>query len=102
MNPTYCILLALAIHLETWIGSGEGLLTPYVFVPDGSDVDTAKTNACNALKTHVLDNPGFVRVPDAQDPLGTHSCKKYGTTHPRRCGCKIDFVDHRARWKRKK
>jgi hypothetical protein len=43
MDHRYCVLLALAVHMEIFLGSaGQGGLTPYVFgfseditVPDG-------------------------------------------------------------------
>eukprot|EP00957_Ditylum_brightwellii_P128977 9839208-Ditylum_brightwellii.AAC.1 len=34
--------------------------------------------------------------------LGTHSFKKFGTTHPQQYGCSKDDVNVRAQWKQKK
>jgi len=125
-DPTYCILLALAIFLESWIENGGGTVGPWLFC-DGDDTDTAVVedenpedddgeggdsrkdspdairtkNACSAALRGVLRNPAFVRSP-FPEPLGMHSNKKYATTQARRCGQPKDDVDYRARWRIKR
>jgi hypothetical protein len=100
MDPIYCILLSFSIFLELWIGSGEGLLSHYVFGKAGNTAETTKTGAYEALKTNVFDKDEFRRV--ARGPLGTHSNRKFGSTWPRRNGCVRDDVDCRGRWKRRR
>jgi hypothetical protein len=98
MDPHYCILLAFAIFLELWIGSGEGLLSRYVFGKAGNGAETTKDHAYQSFKCNVLDSNEFRCV--ARGPLGTHSNRKFGSTWPRRNGCYRDDVDCRGRWKR--
>jgi len=38
---------------------------------------------------------------DDEGPLGSHSIRKFGATHVRRCGCSKDEKDIRGRWKGK-
>jgi len=68
----YCILIGLAVHLETWIASGGGLQCPFVFGICGSkDTNATKDNVAAYLKNHVLRNQQFRRA--MVGPLGTHS-----------------------------
>jgi len=82
----YCVLIGLAVHLETWIASSSGVQCPFVFGMRGSeDTQATKDNVATYLTDHVLNNPHFVRM--TQGPLGTHSLQKFATTHARRSGC---------------
>jgi len=47
----YCILIGLAVHLETWIASGGGLQCPFVFGIRGSKgANATKDNVAAYLK----------------------------------------------------
>ena len=41
-DPKYCVLLALSIHLETWIGRSTGCLSPYLFALYGTTPEFTK------------------------------------------------------------
>ena len=96
MDSRYCVQLSMALYLETWL-EGDGKDSEYVFVNVGTYPEHAKRNSYNCLK-EIINSEDFVASGDG--PLGTHSVKKYATTHARRSGCNRDFVDYRARWKR--
>jgi len=88
----YCVLIGLAVHLETWIASGSGVQCPFVFGMRGSeDTQATKDNVATYLTDHVLNNPHFVQT--TQGPLGTHSLQKFATMHARRSGCSRDETE---------
>jgi hypothetical protein len=95
MDHNYCVLLALSIYLETWIGKGIGNGNRFLFgVSDNPE--RTKSLVYNTLKK-VWDSPEF--VPQAEGLLGTHSFRKYPCTYARRNGCSKDDVDTRGRWR---
>ena len=103
MDPLYCVLLGLAVFLEIFIESGRGQLTPYIFgfnddftIPDGSQ--KAKTWVQHMLHQEVFQLPEF----HVGGPVGTHSIRKYASTHARKNGCSKDEKDIRGRWKKGK
>eukprot|EP00957_Ditylum_brightwellii_P174668 13299560-Ditylum_brightwellii.AAC.1 len=60
------------------------------------------SNSCyDALKKHIIDNREFCRMRE-DGCLGGHFFKKFGATHPCRCGCLKNDVDVHAHWKVKK
>ncbi len=92
----YCVLLSLAIHLETWIETGKGRINLYVFGlakvsedPDNSLKWTVKY-AYIHIKA-VYGDPSFVVM--GKGPLGTHSLYMYPSTKVRRNGCGRDDID---------
>ena len=89
-DPKFCAILALAVHLEVAIGNGD-------LEKDGVLMGISKTVATNALKA-VIDADDFNRAPLA-GLLGSHSNRKFASTHARRNGCSRDDVDLRGRWK---
>jgi hypothetical protein len=107
MNRGYCVLLGLAIHLEMFIESGEGALTPLVFgIGDGGDDNDIekianKTNKKiqSMLQHDILNRPEFVHFVD-DGPVGSHSVRKLAATHSRKNGCTKDEKDIRGRWKK--
>ena len=53
----YCVLIGLAIHLETWIASGSGAQCTFVFGVRGcEDTHATKDNVASYLKDHILSN----------------------------------------------
>jgi hypothetical protein len=101
IDPNYCILLAFAIFLKLWIGSGEGILSHYIFGKAGNDTEMTKNCTYESLKTNVLDNNKFWCVV-LRGPLGTHSNQEFGSTWAWRNGCVRDDVDCLGRWKRRR
>jgi hypothetical protein len=100
MDRRYCILLALAVYLEVWIGSGQGMVGSLIFNTSEDDPVRSKKSVAEILRLEVFNNPNFVRMKPG--PLGTHSLRKLPSTHSRRSGCSRDDVDCRGRWRRKK
>ena len=80
MDPFYCVLLALAIWLETYLGAtGQGGLSPYVFrfnddlhVPEGGE--KASKFEQKIFSTEIFNWPQFITN---KGPLGSHSIKSY-------------------------
>ena len=100
MDRRYCPLLGLAVHLETWIASGEGATNKFVFGFAGSeDPKKNKATAKHFLAAHVFGAPAFHRVSPGN--IGTHSTRKYAATFARRNGCSRDDTDSRGRWKKR-
>ena len=74
-----------------------GIANPYLFGDTGDPIKTKKS-VYGTLKRYVWDKPEFQR--QAEDPIGTHSLRKYPSTRARRCGCSKDDVDNRVRWRK--
>jgi hypothetical protein len=77
-------------------------LTPYVFgfsddytVPKGGL--KAKASVTAIFSNEVFNQPEF-QTP--QGPLGSHSVRKFGSTHARKSGCSKDEKDLRGRWRK--
>ena len=76
MDPFYCVLLALAIWLEIYLGAtGQGGLSPYVFrfnnnlsVPKGGE--KASKFLLKIFSTEIFNQPQFITD---KGPLGSHS-----------------------------
>ena len=62
--------------------------------------DNAKNKAYRILQDHVWKKDEFVRLNNG--PIGTHSLRKFPSTHARRNGCSRDDISSRGRWKRSK
>ena len=109
MDPTYCVLLALAIWLEHWIGRGEGASSQWLFADGATNSNSPKkdidkeANECkdalyNAISETVRD-PSFVPAvigPEALK-LGAHSVRKYALLHNKKSGVTQRHTNHRAR-----
>jgi hypothetical protein len=97
-NWRFCVLLALAIYMEIWIGSGVGVLNTFLFTTAGDNPQASAKTAGDHLK-RVLRDPHFQqRLPGK---LGMHSGRKCGKTFARRQGESKDNTDFRGRWKGK-
>jgi hypothetical protein len=99
MRREYCILLALAMYLEVWIGSGNGMLGTLLFNIVEDDPKKSKKRVADIM-AEVYKHRDFERIKEG--PVGTHSVRKLPATHARRFGCSRDDTDHRGRWRRKK
>jgi hypothetical protein len=104
MDPLYCVIISLALLVETFIGDNPmAALTPYVLgfsddieVPSGGG--KAKDTVQDIFGKEVFKREEFT---DSKGPLGSHSIQKYASTHVRRSGINKDEKDIRGRWKRK-
>ena len=105
-DPQTCVYLSLSIWLEEWCSKGTGHRSQWLFA-DGettsnSTMDAQEKESQNLKKRYVnalkkaIDSPHF--EPSAGGLLGSHSIRKLGATHCRRCGASKDDVDYRARW----
>ncbi len=77
MDSTYCILLAIGLHLEVWCESGAAAQQDkYLF---GTSVNPERTKSfiANTLKA-IWDADEFIR--HAEGPVGTHSLRKFPST----------------------
>jgi hypothetical protein len=80
MDRRYCVLLGLAVYLETCMES------PFLFGVDGIDDPVAlKKKASDFLRDNVYKNDEFIPALST-GKLGTHSVRKFGSTHARRNG----------------
>jgi hypothetical protein len=95
----FCSLIGLAIHLERWIGSGEGLVNDLIFGMEGDNPKNAKDNVWKYLKSYI-DSNEFHAL--RSEPLGTHSIRKCANTYSCWTGNSKDDNDYWARWKGKK
>jgi hypothetical protein len=98
MDPYFCVLLALGLHLETTfleVSDQSELLFHF----GKSTPQLANKFVSDSLRLKVLRDEDFISMVEDGE-LGTHSVRKYSSTHARRTGCSKDHVDFRGRWKR--
>ena len=78
---------------------GSSLENDWVF-PLGTDNPwNAKNKAYRILRDEVWSGSEFNKL-GIIGLIGTHSLRKYPSTHARRNGCSRDDIDFRGRWKR--
>lgn len=88
MDQRYCVLLGLAVWLETDVDE-----SPFLFGIDGiDDPEALKKKASDFVRDNVFRNDAFVRALST-GLLGTHSFRKYAGTSARRNGASRDDVD---------
>jgi hypothetical protein len=101
MDHLYCTHLALALWLETFVTQVPTAgLTPYIFgftdninIPDGGE--KAKEHVQDIFNSEIFNRQEFVDT----GPLGSHSVRKFASSHVRKCGISRDQKDIRGRWK---
>ena len=98
MSTIYCVLLTLAVHLETSIESSVSQTSRFVFDIQTDSPKNAKNRAYRILRDDVWAKSEFEKVVTGL--IGTHSLRKYPSTHAQRNGCSRDDIDFRGRWKR--
>lgn len=90
-DPSYCTLLALAIHLET--NTSNGLIHSSECRLFGIDKQIASKRFKAIVEDEDFEKSG------GNGELGSHSTRKFAATFARRNGCSRDDVDARGRWK---
>jgi hypothetical protein len=100
MDPLFCLLIAIAIHLELWMESGLGYTNDHIFGLEGDIPDNAKDRISKRLKADIFQNPNFVKTKGG--PVGIYSLRKFPSTFARRNGCGKDDVNSRGRWRKHK
>ena len=101
MDPTYCVLIGLAVWLEVFMTrGGVALQTPYIFglndnitVPAGGD--RVKDQIQAIFANEIFNRAEF----QTGGLLGSHSVRKYASSHARGSGANKDDKDLRGRWK---
>ena len=98
--PWNCVLLALAVHLETeCMEKGASPEDPWLFSLQTNNPSNAKRKAYTILRDDVWESSEFKRINNGL--IGTHSLRKYPSTHAHRNGCSRDDVAFCGRWKRR-
>ena len=92
MDPSFCPLLAIAIHTEIPTRLGAIGLTE-----DDPSLFGVKKGKMASLFRQITSEPTFPQVIGGK--IGTHSIRKLPATFARRNGCSRDDVDTRGRWK---
>jgi hypothetical protein len=101
MDPTYCVYINLALWLElNFENNPNAAASPYIFsfsddirVPEGGDKSKSSVQA-------IYSSDVFNRIEfQATGPLGSHSTRKYGSSHCRKNRATKDEKDIRGRWK---
>ena len=90
MDPNFCVLLGLALHL-----AHTSLTINQNSSPLLSNVPKLHIQALLDKIVNQEDFPLF----NANSPIGTHSIRKLPATYARINGCSEDNVDARGRWK---
>jgi len=101
MDQLYCTHLSLALWLEIFMAQVPTAgLTPYIFgftdnitIPDGGE--KAKDQVQTIFSSEIFNRQEFVDT----GPLGSHSVRKFASSHVRKCGISRDEKDIRGRWK---
>jgi hypothetical protein len=103
MDPVFCVMISLGLWPEFHLQSNPtAMASLYVFafsdditIPGGGQ--KAKETVQNIFGQKVL------KVQEFQSGglLGSHSIRKFASTHVRRCGVSKDDKDTRGRWKGK-
>lgn len=97
-DPKYCVLLALGIYGEINALTGA-LREDSEFLFGHTAVATRNKMYIASTLGSIWSDAGFERT-GGDDPIGSHSIRKYSTTKARQSGCGKDDVEDRARWRR--
>jgi len=103
MNPTFCVLLDLAIYLELKFSRDGSLHSKYLFTDDVDDEAPKQSFAAysRAVKKQVFENASFVLLSRlTAGGLGIHSIRKIAPSWIKMLGGTQDEIETRGRWKR--
>lgn len=105
MDSNTCLLLALAIYLESWMSFHNGQSCVYLFSGETTITETTIENLKNTflqkLKDLTFEDPTFRQLSDTGEfeDLGSHSLRKFAATFARENGCTPEDIEIRGRWK---
>lgn len=103
MNPVFCVFISLGLWLECNLRSTpSAMASPYVFAfSDDTMIPSGGLKAKETAQT--IFGQKVLRLEEFQSGglLGSHSIRKFASTHVRRCGISKDDKDTRGRWKGK-
>ena len=107
LDPAFCVLLHLSLHVENWIARGNacaGKEGAFLFTADSDEIrGPANMNKTyrNVMKK-VYQCAEFVAISAlVGGKLGIHSLRKFAATFARAMGMHSEDVDVRGRWKTK-
>jgi len=95
VDHRYCVLLALAIYMETRSDSTNDNY-PFLF-GNSSTAEMIRNNLSRKIRS-VFASEQFIRVKAGL--IGTHSLRKYAATLAKLMGCSDDEIEARGRWKK--
>lgn len=96
-DPMYCVLFGLGLYGE--VCSETGLIQENNVFLFGHTGDANRNKAfISSTLNAVWGMDQFERQGD--EPIGSHSIRKFATTKARQSGCSRDDVEDRARWRR--
>ena len=99
----FCVLKALAGHLETYMTYGHGYTAKFMYSPDLDDDAPSRRNACYQRRMNVLCGSEMFQEIARLTPGNTasHAIRKFAVTFAKQAGsCTLDETDVRGRWKR--
>ena len=91
-DPSFCVILATAIHVDYAVRSGK--------INEESTLFGINKGVASDALMKILREEGFPLFD--QRPLGSHLIWKFPATYVHRNGCSRDDVDIRGRWKSNK
>ena len=101
MNAAFCVFVSLGLWLEVNLKSNpSAIASPYVFsFSDDVTVPAGGRKAKDIAQT--IFGKRVFKCEEFQSAglLGSHSIRKFASTHVRRCGISKDDKDIRGRWK---
>lgn len=96
MNPVYCVHLNIALWLEVFLteSPAHAAITPYLF-PFNNDIQIPAGGVKSKSFVQRALSKIFAREEFQSDagPCGSHSIRKYASTHVRNCGATKDEKD---------
>ena len=109
MDNEYCVLLQLALWLEIfYIHYNYSSNSPYLFaftddcrIPEGGEINKRHARAIFDDRIYKAEGLTGIIDGDKKGGLGTHSTRKYASSHTRKNGMSKDDKDTRGRWKGK-
>ena len=105
----YCVYISLALWLEVLVSKfPHASLTPYLFGFSQDCREEYGANLSKGIIQNILGGTIFKETNElvgtgvgSHGPIGTHSVRKFASTHSRKCGGTKDDRDIRGRWKGK-
>ena len=103
MNAVFCVFISLGLWLELNLQSSpSAAASPYVFAFSEDVTIPSGGHKTKEIAQTIFGQKVFKREEfQSAGLLGSHSIRKFASTHVRRCGISKDDKDIRGRWKGK-
>ena len=94
-DPNYCMLISLAVYLETWLIAGAGTTSALLFGDDKSSSKTAdKCKKRYQKRLHnIFKSKEYLSKFKGVTELGSHSIRKYPATYAYAYNFTLDDVE---------